>query len=167
MTNTGQAAQAVAEDVAQALAWRMAHVDNGVFGYRDMMAADEEAAREEDAHAHATAVKVSMAQYFSDRGVRAAKVATIHALADWYAQHPEQPMPDKITCVRVIEHHEIPDESTRLGMLKVWADANGVHVQDNGLYDQWAIYQVADPALTGMTVSMYVSAMLDHKNGTK
>lgn len=45
---------------------------------------------------------------------RAAKIAAIHALAEWYADHPEIDMPDDIDCAQVHHRRYSSDDTDRL-----------------------------------------------------
>jgi hypothetical protein len=90
---------------------------------------------------------------------RAVKIATIHALADWFAQHPEHPMPDRLICARDITFEDEADEATRMAALESWAKANDITVNDTtSTYQAWALLIIADRNLHGMTVSYMMNA---------
>lgn len=54
---------------------------------------------------------------------RAQKIAAIHALAEWFAQHPEAPMPEHITALYYVAPHDEPDEQVRYTDYRLVRDA--------------------------------------------
>lgn len=56
---------------------------------------------------------------------RAQVIASIHALADYLAEHPEHPTPDKIQLEQAVTTKLEVDEAMRAHMIKSWVNANG------------------------------------------
>jgi hypothetical protein len=90
---------------------------------------------------------------------RAAKIAAIHALADWLAEHPEIPAPDTVHCYSHADRRgtEIDD----LADLRKWADANGFAEPYRGTTTAGTSLTVAAAAAHGVFISYTRSVQLD------
>jgi hypothetical protein len=74
---------------------------------------------------------------------RATVIATIHALADWLAAHPEIPAPTQVTLKHTISADDEADEATRAAAAIAFATAHEIHPHEDD-YHVWSMLSVAD-----------------------
>lgn len=85
-------------------------------------------------------------------GQRASTIATIHAAADWLAEHTSDPHP---THVEFSHHVHGGDVTERLGQIHAFADAHDLRVEQHGS-TVWATLTLASQEAHGVRIQLSV-----------
>lgn len=94
-------------------------------------------------------------------GVRARQVAALHALANWYAEHPDIPMPENVICSTWSYSHE-GDEADRV--LAVLDFARRVGATPTETWDEVKAHHTL-MHMHGMAVRIHHTARLAQVSG--
>jgi hypothetical protein len=76
-------------------------------------------------------------------------IATLHAAADWLAEHPEVPAPHEVTMVERTTIADQPDDDERVGAVERWARANDARVTTTG---RGAYFPVHDAVVASLPI---------------
>ena len=92
------------------------------------------------------------------RPPRSARIATVHALPAWLADHPEVDTPDLVRATRVVSESEYPNPGARIDAVRRFAEHCGVPVGESGLW-VWAMVPIGMSTTHGVSVdyALYAS----------
>lgn len=88
---------------------------------------------------------------------RATRIASIHHLGRWLAEHPEVDTPTHVLAQRVVDEREYVDPAARVAAVERFARIHGVALAEGPLY-VWATVRLGDPRDGGLTVQYTLSA---------
>lgn len=99
---------------------------------------------------------------------RAARIAAIHMLADWLADHPDVPVPDIMATYTIWDTAE-PNQATRYRDIELLAERLGAREYGTKYGDKSPQfdYVVADPAVHGIEIIYRGSTHSDESYGRK
>lgn len=89
---------------------------------------------------------------------RATRVAALHALAAWIAEHPDIDTPDRVTAIRVLPEREYPTAEARCARVVAFARRHGLALREGPLW-VWADVPIATYDTHGVSVeyALYAS----------
>lgn len=93
----------------------------------------------------------------SRRPGRAARIATIHGLATFLAEHPDVDTPDWVRACRVLDGRDHPHPAARIDAVQRFAQTHGVPVGEGPLY-VWAVIPIGSHDVHGLHVDYCVQA---------
>lgn len=95
---------------------------------------------------------------------RAHKIAALHAMADWFAQHPEAPMPAYVVASYHLAEDDEVDERTRVATIMSVAHRHGHDLIEGARTVQGDLGLDSPP---DMQITYRVAAMKDRQDERK